>query len=56
MVREELYAYLRKNDNTLQPYFNPDLTSEPNCWRVIGAPCARSHTLARRLQGLPPVP
>jgi len=36
MVREELYAYLRKNDNTLQPYFNPDLTSEPNCWRVIG--------------------
>lgn len=27
---------MQKNNDTLQPYFNPDLTSKPNCWRVIG--------------------
>jgi hypothetical protein len=47
MVRDELYAYLSRNNNTLQPYFNPDLTSEPNCWRVIGASARPCGTHAR---------
>ena len=37
IVRDELYEYLERHNNSLQPYFNPDLVSAPACWRVIGA-------------------
>eukprot|EP01147_Barroeca_monosierra_P001342 gene1342-4519_t len=35
-IRDELYGYLERHNNSLQPYFNPDLVSAPACWRVIG--------------------